>query len=106
MVASRRVEAAALLRPPTAKNQLPAPAVPVTVVDVSRNRIGLRLDPGTDVAPNRMVEVGIEGQWIRGRIVWSAEGVLGSVIAGVELAEAPVLPALLGPPGGPIALAC
>jgi hypothetical protein len=83
----RRIEAAALIRPVTAKNQFPAPSVPATVVDVTANGLGLRVDPGADVTPNRMIELGIDGHWTRGRVIWSGQGIHNAVIAGIELTE-------------------
>jgi hypothetical protein len=105
MVERTRIQAAALIRPVTAKNQFPATPVPVTVVDVSAHGLGLRVEPGTDVTPNRMIELGIDGHWTRGRVIWSANGIRNAVIAGIELAETGVITTLLGAREPQVALA-
>jgi hypothetical protein len=89
--------AAALIRPAAARDELPAPTCPATVVDVSDRAIGLRVRPDVDVTPNQLIELGVGDVWRRGRIVWSRNGVRDAVIASVEFAEpAPeILSALL-----------
>jgi hypothetical protein len=82
-----RTEAPAVIRRPRAKNQLPEAAVDATVVEVMANGFGVRVDPGIDLAANRMIEIGFGGAWTRARVIWSARGIGDVLIAGVELTE-------------------
>ena len=52
-----------------------------------------------------MIELGIDGHWIRGRIIWTAQGIRNTLVAGLELAESGVIATLLGADEPRVALA-
>ena len=87
MPASRRIEAAAEIRPVAAEDQPPAVSSPATIVDITNQGLGLRVDPGMDVSPNRIVEIGVDGRWGRERVIWSRQGIRDVIIAAIELTD-------------------
>ena len=98
MPPSRRVEAAAQIRPVAAEDQPPAVPSPATIVDVTKHGLGLRVTPGMDVTPDRIVEIGVDGRWGRGRVLWSRQGIRDVIIAAIELTD----PASPWDPEGPL----
>ena len=78
------ISATALIRPLAAKNQAPVAPCEATIVDITDRRLALRLHPGIEATPNRLIELGVEGEWIRSRIIWSCQGVRNAVIAAIE----------------------
>jgi hypothetical protein len=91
------VEEAAVVRAVAARNQPRPPIYAVTIVDVSLKGAGLRAPRDIELRPGWAVELGIDGQWSRCRIVWSQLDFVGTQVAGVEFAEAVpgFVPALL-----------
>jgi hypothetical protein len=81
------VDEAAVLRPVVARNQRQPPARPVTIVNVSLRGVGLRGGPDADLVQGHTVELGIDGDWSRCRVVWSAEGIDNTTVAGIEFVE-------------------
>jgi hypothetical protein len=81
------MNAPALVRPVAARNQPPSPAREAIVVDVRDDTIGLRLDMDADLAPNRIIEVAVDGCWSRGRVLWSRAGVRNALIASVQVSR-------------------
>jgi hypothetical protein len=76
----RRIEAAALVRDAAAGNQQPA-----TIVEVCGEQLALRLDPNVDITPDRIIEVGVDGHWTPGRVIWTRRGLRDAIVAHVEL---------------------
>jgi hypothetical protein len=81
------MNAPALVRPVAARNQPPSPARRAVVVDVRDDTIGLRLAMDADLAPNRIIEVAVDGSWTRGRVLWSRAGVRNALIASVQVSR-------------------
>jgi hypothetical protein len=81
------VDEAARLRPVVARNQPQPPAAPVTIVSVSARGAGLRGGSAVDLVQGHLVELGIDDDWSRCRVVWSAEGIDGAPVGGVEFVE-------------------
>ena len=79
------MNAPALVRPVAARNQPPFPARPAVIVDVRDDTIGLRLESDTELAPNRIVELAVDGSWSRARVLWSRAGVRNAFIASVQV---------------------
>jgi len=91
------VEDAAVVRPVVARNQPVPPARPVTIVNVSLRGAGLRGGGDVELVAGHTVELGIDGDWSRCRVVWGGAGIDGAPVAGVEFIEGKpsFLPALL-----------
>jgi hypothetical protein len=89
-----RIEATALIRPITANNQPAATPCEATVVDLTDGSLGVRVGATVDVTPNRLVELGVDGQWGRGRIIWSRPGLRDAVIAAIEVTDPAIIQAL------------
>ncbi len=90
------VEEAARVRALAARNQPQPEPRPVTIANVSVRGAGLR---GRDVelVAGHTIELGIDGDWSKCRVVWSQPGLDDTMVAGVEFvdAEPRFLPALL-----------
>ena len=91
------VEEAALLRCVAARNQPRPPSRRVTIVNVSVRGAGLRVAPGIALEPGRTIELGIDGDWSRCRVIWVSPGTDGGTVGGVAFVDArpSFLPALL-----------
>jgi hypothetical protein len=82
------VQEAAVIRAVAARNQPRPPAYPVTITDVSVKGAGLWTTSAIELRPGWLIELGIDDQWSRCRIVWSRPEIGGGQIAGVEFSNA------------------
>ena len=86
-----------MVRSVAGRNQPRPPARRVTIRSVSVRGAGLRVAPGIGLEPGRVIEIGIDNEWTRCRVVWARPGLDGGSVGGVEFVDArpPFLPALL-----------
>ena len=97
MVRCGPVDEVALVRTVAARNQPQPVPRPVTVVDISPNGAGLCVPPEIDLRRGWLVELGVDDEWSRARILWCHSTIGGETAAGVEFvgSDPACLPALV-----------
>jgi PilZ domain len=91
------IDEVVLVRTVAARNQPQPVPRPATLVDISPTGAGLRVPADIDLRRGWLVELGVDSEWSRARIVWCHSTIGGETAAGVEFVatESAVAPTLI-----------